>query len=362
MEDIKMTATKAFYAKLKPELDAAFSAVMASMGEGADVHSNRLTDNLKSYFGLGYVQPCANARDAFRVILKALGLPTGAEVILPAFGDSYLAEEVVLAGLKPVFADVNPNTFTLDEASVERVITPATKVMVLVHVFGQCAEMEALLLLAEKYNLLVIEDATQAFGAEVSINGRMMKAGSIGHIGITSFFPTKATAHTEEGAAILTHDVQVAEKLMAAKTLTQLDALQAAMLAVKVKHIDTYNAGREPAVKYYNQALAGISGLQLPVATTEVPNNHQHFPIVVKEGKRDALQQYLASHFIPSVIPFPTPVHLQEKMGELKYKMGDFPVAEMLSESILLLPLHSELKEEQLAYICQHIRGFFAKI
>lgn len=362
MEDIKMTATKAFYAKLKPELDAAFSAVMASMGVGADVHSNRLADNLRSYFELAYVQPCANARDAFRVALKALGLPTGAEVILPAYGDSYLAEEVVLAGLKPVFADVNPNTFTLDAASVERVITPATKVMVPVHVFGQCADMEALLLLAEKYHLLVIEEAKQAFGAEVSINGRMMKVGSIGHIGITSFFPTKATAQTEEGAAILTHDAQLAEKLTVDKTLAQLDALQAAMLAVKVKHIDTYNAGRTVAVNYYNQALAGIPGLQLPAVATEISAIYQQFPVVVKAGKRDALQQHLASHFIPSVIPFPTPVHLQEKTGALKYKSGDFPVAEMLSESILLLPLHSELKEEQLAYICQHIRGFFAKI
>ncbi|MCX2739103.1 DegT/DnrJ/EryC1/StrS family aminotransferase [Pontibacter anaerobius] len=362
MEDIKMTASKAIYAKLKSELDAAFSAVMGSMDFEGNAQVKQLAHTLINIQGVQHAMPCTNGREALQLALMALPLPEGAEVVIPVFNYAVAAEVVVQMGLKPVFADVDEQTFTLDPAAVERAITPATAAIIPVHMFGQSAPMDALLTIAEKYKLWLIEDSTQAFGAVYTrSDGIKRRAGAMGHMGVTSFFNAKPEAGTGEGAAVFTDNDDLAERLQhivsdnSKYKVSQLDALQAAMLDVKVKYVDEYNASRLNIAQYYDHALGETGLIHPPKRSVHSSHTFVAYTIRVAPGVRDGLQQYLRDNHIPSMIYYPEPLHFQEAYQAVGYKQGDFAVAELLSRSVLSLPIHSELKEDQLSYICQHV-------
>ncbi|WP_025606157.1 DegT/DnrJ/EryC1/StrS family aminotransferase [Pontibacter actiniarum] len=366
MEDIKMNASKAPYAKLKPELDAAFSAVMNSMDFEGGPWVGQLTHALKAYLEVARAFPCAKGGAAFRMALRALQVKAGAEVILPAFGDAGLARIVLEEGLKPVFADVDAATFTLSPAAAARAVTEATAAVVPVHLFGQCAQMPELMPLAARYGLWVVEDASQALGAVVpdAVAGNR-KAGGIGHIGIVSFFPSKPLLEEGEGGAVATSHPDLVERVQqvlqergSTEAIPALPSLDAAMLEVKLKYVDTYNAARQKVAGYYDEAFAGTL-VQVPHRAPYSTHVYQQYTITVPAALRDGLRQHLYENYIPSMVYYPQPLHLQAAFSSsLGYNPGDFPVAELLSQSTLSLPLHSELKEDQLAYICQHVLNY----
>lgn len=366
MEDIRMVAMKAPYAQLKPELDAAFNAVMESMQfvDGPQVAS--FARQLEQYVQVHSATPCANGTVALRMALNALHLPVGAEVIVPTFTYFSLAEVVEQMGLKPVFADVLPDTFTLDPVAVEKGVSGATAAIIPVHLFGQCALMQPLMEIAQAHTLWVLEDATQAYGATYRRPGeRSVRAGSLGHIGITSFFPPNPSGGNGEGGALFTNDPALAEELQQLSKqlssggeslgVTGLDTLQAAMLEVKIKHIDSFNKRREEVAQFYNDAFAETQLVQAPVCAPYISHVYQQYTIKVAPEIRDGLQEYLRENHIPSVVYYPQPLHLHDRFAYLGYKEGDFPVSEGLSKRVLSLPMHTELKADQLEYICHHM-------
>ena len=370
MEDIRMADQKALYARLKPELDAAFSAAMASMGETDGQLVQSFGMKVARYLNVEHVFPCASCTDALKIALLALELPAAAEVIVPAFGHIAGAEAVKLLGLKPVFADVLPGTYMLDPAAVARAVTPATAAILPVHLFGQCAPMQELMAVAKQHHLWVVEDTVQSLGAVyVGPEGKEVKGGSMGHIGVTSFFPPKAICDTGDAGAVMTNDASLSEKIRdilqikksaaaeirSAGVDSQLDVLQAAMLEVKIKYLDEYNAARQEVARFYDNAFAETELVQAPHRVPYSSHVYQQYAITVAPELRDGLQEHLRAHHIPSIIYYPQPLHLQDTFAYLGYKSGDLPVAERLSESILSLPMHSELKEDQLSYICQHV-------
>jgi len=374
MEDIKMTDQKAQYARLKPELDAAFSAAMASMGSGEDFQVQRFTQRLEADLQVGRAIACASAAGALQLALTALNLPAGAEIILPAFADAMAAGLITDMGLKPVFADVLPDTFTLDPVAAEKAITPATAAIMPVHLFGQCASMEALLQVASKYKLWVLEDNSQSFGADyIWKDGHSQKAGTIGHLGITSFYPAKPLGDQGEGATVLTNDsalAQSTENLLSAQLHggindngipAKLDIFQAAMLEVKVKYIDEFVAARQRIAGFYDAAFAATPQVQAPQRAAYSTHVYEQYAITVAPEIRDDLKENLRDNHIPSMVYYSQPLHLQEAFLYLGYAPGVFPVSERLSKTILSLPMHSELKEDQLTYICGHVLDFVNK-
>jgi len=374
MEDIKMTDQKAQYARLKPELDAAFSIAMASMGAAEAPHVRRFAKSLEEDLKINHAVVCANTAGALQLALLALDLPAAAEVILPVFADAVAAGLVANMGLKPVFADVLPDTFTLDPVAVEKVITPATAAIVPMHLFGQCANMEVLLQVAGKYKLWVLEDNTQSFGATYTWkDGYSQKAGTIGHLGITSFYPAKPLGDQGEGAAVLTNDMGLAQSIEsflasqpsggsnAVSTAAELDTLQSAMLEVKVKYIDEFVAARQRIAGFYDAAFAATPQVQAPHQAPYSSHTYQQYAIIVATEMRDGLKKHLLDNHIPSMIYYPQPLHLQQAFQYLSYSPGAFPEAERLSKSILSLPMHSELKEDQLTYICRNVLDYVRK-
>ncbi|AKD04892.1 DegT/DnrJ/EryC1/StrS family aminotransferase [Pontibacter korlensis] len=368
MEDIKMVDTKAQYAKLKPELDAAFSAVMASMRMEEGPQVQEFARTLGHYLQVEYVIPCASGTDALQLALLALQLPEGAEVIIPSFNYESAAEILLKLKLKPVFADVDTQTFNLDPASVERCITPATAAVIPVHLFGQCAPMHELMELASKYKLWVVEDATQSLGAVyVGPDGKEQKAGAIGHISFTAFYPAKPVGGAGDGGAVLTILPELAERTQQTakdgmggkyEFSSRLETLQAAMLNVKIKYLDEYNEARQEIARFYDNAFAETELVQAPHRATYSSQTYQQYTIKVPPALQDGLRQYLLDNHIPSAIYYPQPLHLQQIYTSLGYREGDLPVAEMLCRSVLSLPIHSELKEDQLTYICYHVLNY----
>ncbi|MFD2515529.1 DegT/DnrJ/EryC1/StrS family aminotransferase [Pontibacter locisalis] len=376
MEDIKMVDLKAQYGKLKPELDAAFSAVMESMEfiNGPQVAS--FARSLEQYLQVRRAIPCANGTDALQIALMALQLPAGAEVIVPSFNYVSGAEVVALLGLKPVFADVLPDTYTIDPASVKKVITAATAAIIPVHLFGQSAPMHEIMELAHEHQLWVIEDNAQALGAVyVFPDGHEVKAGTIGHLGTTSFFPSKPLGGMGDGGAVFTNDDKLAAitqkianhgqaekyKFSTIGVNSRLDTLQAAMLDVKIKYVDEYNTARQEIARFYDNAFAETPLVQAPHRATYSSHVYHQYTVTVAPELRDALKEHLRDNHIPSMVYYPEPLHLQEAYAYLGNKEGAYPVSELLSKSVLSLPMHSELKEEQLVYICQHVLAFVKK-
>ncbi len=329
---------------------------------------------LADYTGAGYVIPCGNGTDALQLAMMALNLQPGDEVIVPSFTYVATVEVIALLGLKPIFVDSDPETFNLDISAIRKLINKKTKAVVPVHLFGQCADMDSLLSLADEFGLHIIEDTAQALGAEyISSDGTRKKAGTIGTIGTTSFFPSKNLGCYGDGGAIFTNDESLATTLRAMANHGQfkkyhhdligvnsrLDTIQAAILNVKLKQLDTYAANRNKAAEMYDKALAGVEGIEIPHREEKSTHVFHQYTLKVKNNKRDELRGFLKERGIPSMIYYPVPLHLQKAYKAYGYKKGDYPVAERLSEEVLSLPMHTELEENQITYITEQIKSFF---
>ncbi|TXK44870.1 transcriptional regulator [Pontibacter qinzhouensis] len=373
MEDIKMSNRKALYAKLKPELDQAFLAAMGSadLPDGPDVIA--LAQQLEEFLQVPGALPCAHGAEAMQLALAALDLPAGAEVIVPAFGGHAAAAALAQLGLRPVLADVHPQTFTITPDAVAAAVSEKTVAVVVVHLFGQCAAMAALLQVAANHNLLVVEDVTQALGATYTFTGGSTQyAGAMGAVAYTSFFPAKPNDPADEGGAVFTSKPEIASRLnewlqnnnslslphAAACTDWRLPNLQAAMVRVKLKYLPELLEARQQVAARYTRLLATVPDCQLPTAAGPGAHVFQHYSIRVPTALRNGLQAHLQEHFIPSMIYYPEP-QLRQHASAGKGQ-DDFPEAERLHQGVLSLALHTELTEEQQAYICHHIATFLA--
>jgi len=361
------------YRKLKPEIDQSIQQVIESTAfiKGPEVKS--FQKDLENYLGIKHVITCGNGTDALQISLMALGLKRGDEIITTDFTFIATVEVIELLGLKTVIVDPEPDSFNISPAAIEQAITKNTKAIIPVHLFGQCADMESIMTLAGKYNLYVIEDAAQALGAEYSFsNGTGKKAGTIGDIGCASFFPSKNLGCYGDGGAIFTNNQNLAEKLRSIANHgmkikyyheqvginSRLDSLQAAILRVKLKHLDQFNQTRQKTAGIYDRLLKDIDNITIPSRTSDSTHIFNQYTIKLKDIHRIELREFLQSAGIPTMIYYPVPMHLQNAYRHLGYKEGDFPVTEDLCRTVLSLPMHTELTEEQINYITDNIKEF----
>ena len=369
---IPMLDLKSQYAFIEKEVLDAIQAVIKSSAfiQGKEVGCFEM--ELASKLEVAHCISCGNGTDALQLSLMALELQAGDEIIVPAF--TYIApvEAVALLNLKPVLIDVDACTFNISPDQIERSISPKTKAIIVVHLYGQCAAMEKILALAKKYKLYVIEDNAQSILSEyIYSNGISVKAGCIGDIGTTSFFPSKNLGTYGDGGALMTNNANLAKTI---KTLanhgqeekyihskiginSRLDTLQAAILNIKLKYLNDYTQRRQEAAAIYDRELSRLTNLLLPFRTTYSTHVFHQYTIRVKD--RDKLKAFLSNKGIDSMIYYPIPVHLQPAYSYLGYVRGDFPIAELLSEEVLSLPMHSELKEDDVMYICESIKEFY---
>jgi len=369
-----MVDLKNQYLKIKPEVDAAIQEVLESTAFINGPAVKRFQQNLEQYLQVKHVIPCANGTDALQIAMMALGLKPGDEVITADFTYVATAEVIGLLGLTPVLVDVNPSTFDINIEALERNITEKTKAIVPVHLFGQCANMDAIMEIAKKYNLYVIEDNAQAIGAEYTFqNGNRKKAGTIGHIGCTSFFPSKNLGCFGDGGAIMTNDDELAQRCRMIASHGQskqyvhdvlgvnsrLDSIQAAILDVKLKYLDQYIQARQKAAEYYDRKFSNHPEIIIPARNPNSTHVFHQYTLQIKNGKRDALRAFLQEQGIPSMIYYPIPLHLQKAYQSPRYKKGDFPVTEKLCASVLSLPMHTELTEDTLEQITNAVLNFF---
>jgi len=362
------------YNKIKDEIDHAVLDTIASSAYINGPQVSSFSKNLANYHGAKHVIPCANGTDALQIALMALGLKPGDEIIVPAFTYVATAEVIALLGLTPIMVDVDPDHFNLTGELFEKAITPRTKAVVPVHLFGQAAEMEDIMKIASKYDIYVIEDNAQAIGANYQFSdGSVKKAGTIGHIGTTSFFPAKNLGCFGDGGAIFTNDDPLAQKMSMIANHGQteryyhgmvgvnsrLDSIQAAILDVKLKYLDEYAAARNYAASRYDEAFRDISAIQTPHRNPQSSHVFHQYTIRVKEGKREALRKYLTDENIPHNIYYPVPLYEQEAFKHLSGAVEFLPVTDMLCKEVLSLPIHTEMNEEILSYITQKIKNFF---
>ena len=363
------------YLRIKKEIDDAIQSVLTSTAfiQGKEVAE--FARAMEQYAGVPHVIPCANGTDALQIAMMALDFKPGDEVILPVHTYVATAEVIALLGLKPVFVDVDEKTFNIDITAIEKKITKKTVAIVPVHLYGQCADMEQILGLATEYNLHVIEDAAQALGAEYTFNNKRIKrAGTMGIIGTTSFFPSKNLGCYGDGGALFTTDEKLTEKIRMIANHGQkvkyhhdiigvnsrLDTLQAAILKVKLNYLDEYTGKRNDVAAYYDRNLTGINGLELPHRSPNSTHVFHQYTIKV-EGKRNGLREHLASAGIPTMIYYPIPLHLQNAYRQKEFGEGSFPVTEKLSKSVLSLPIHTEMNDEQLKFITGVVAEYFNK-
>ncbi|MCX7729483.1 MAG: DegT/DnrJ/EryC1/StrS family aminotransferase, partial [Bacteroidia bacterium] len=343
-----MVDLKNQYLKIKNEIDAAIQEVIDTTAFINGPAVKQFQQNLEKYLNVKHVIPCANGTDALQIAMMALGLKPGDEVITADFTYVATAEVIGLLGLKPVLVDVYPDTFDIDIEAIEKNITSKTKAIVPVHLFGQSANMEDIMKLAEKYNLYVIEDNAQAIGADyIFHNGMRKKTGTIGHIGCTSFFPSKNLGCFGDGGAITTNDDALAEKCRMIASHGQskqyvhdvlgvnsrLDSIQAAVLNVKLKYLNDYIASRQKAADMYDKAFQNHPEIKIPKRKNNSTHVFHQYTLQIQNNKRDQLKAYLQQHGIPSMIYYPIPLHLQKAYQDPRYKAGDFPVTEKLCSS-----------------------------
>lgn len=373
MKNIQMSDIYGQYLGMKAEIDAAIKDVIKSAQFVKSKKVAEFESSLSAYLNTNVIA-CGNGTDALQIAFMAIGLKPDDEVITSPFTFVSTIEVLSLLGLKPVFVDVCPDTFNLDVAQIETLITSKTKAILPVHLFGQCANMEAILDLAQKHKLFVVEDACQALGTDyIFSDGRKQKAGTIGDIGCNSFFPSKNLGAFGDGGAIFTKDENIAGIIrsianhgMKAKyeyerigVNSRLDSIQAAILEVKLKYLDKHIEARQNAARFYDEHLQNLSGIKTPAKCEYSTHTFHQYTIQVDE--RDALKKYLESKGIPSMVYYPKPLHVQEAYKRLGYAKGDFPVSEKLANYVLSLPMHTELDEEQLEYIVKSIKDFYYK-
>lgn len=370
MRKIQMVDLQKQYQQIKTEVDEALHQIMenAAFINGPAVKGFQA--NLETYLGVKHVIPCANGTDALQVSLMAMGLQPGDEVITTTFTFIATAEVIALLRLTPVLVDVYPDTFNIDVQAIEKAITPKTKAIIPVHLFGQCADMESIMNLAESNNIGVIEDCCQAIGADyIFMDGSRKKAGTIGTMGCTSFFPSKNLGCYGDGGAIFTPDDSLDEELRGivnhgmfkryyhdiVGVNSRLDSMQAAILDIKLKRLDTYIQKRQEAAAYYNNAFSGNEHIKTPVIAPFTTHVFHQYTLVLDGVDRDKLIGFMAEKEIPVMIYYPVPLHLQKAYADARYSSGDFPVSEYLADHVISLPMHTELDSEQLDYIATNL-------
>ncbi|WP_207492741.1 DegT/DnrJ/EryC1/StrS family aminotransferase [Aridibaculum aurantiacum] len=373
MRPIQMVDTKTQYLHIKDEVDAGIQAVLDSAAyiNGKAVHD--FANNLSSYLGVKHTITCANGTDALQIALMALGLQPGDEVITPSFTYIATTEVVALLRLTPVFVEVDKQSFCIDPAAIEKAITPKTKAIVPVHLYGQAANMEEIMAIAEKHGLPVIEDNAQAIGCDYTFSdGTVKKTGTIGTIGCTSFYPSKNLGAYGDGGAMFTNDDALAEKLRMIANHGQkvryyhemvgcnsrLDSIQAAILDVKLKRLDQYSAARQKVADYYNNAFAEVKEITTPYVAPYTDHVYHQYTMLVEGIDRDALHTYLGEHKIPSMIYYPVPAHRQKMFDAFGSANTEMPITDWLTDRVLSLPVHTELDEAQLEHIVQHVVNF----
>ena len=375
MRPIQMVDTKTQYQKIKTEVDEAVLQVMESSAfiNGKAVHD--FATNLSTYLGVKHTIPCANGTDALQIAMMALDLHPGDEVITPSFTYIATTEVIALLRLTPVFVEVDPKTFCMDPIEVEKVITPKTRAIVPVHLYGQSAPMEEIMAIAKKHDLYVIEDNAQAIGCDYTFSdGTKRKTGTIGHIGATSFYPSKNLGAFGDGGAIFTNDDALAEKLKMIANHGQsrryyhdtvgcnsrLDTIQAAILDIKLKHLDDYNSARRKAADFYDKAFAGNAKIKTPYRADYSNHVFHQYTLLLEDGNRSAelragLVDFLATNKIPSMIYYPVPGHRQKMFDHFKTGSQWMPVTDWLTERVFSLPIHTELDDEQLTFIVSKV-------
>ncbi len=374
MQSIQMVDLRTQYLRMKQEIDAAMQEVIDTTAFVKGPKVIEFEKNLASYLDVKHVIACANGTDALQIALMALGLKPGDEVIAPTFTFIASAEIIALLGLTPVLVDVEPDSFNVSIEAVEKAITARTKAIIPVHLFGQNANMDALLQIAQKHNLHIVEDACQSIGSKyISNDGKMHHSGTMASMGCTSFFPSKNLGCFGDGGAIYTNNDQLAATIRAVANHgmvvryhhdfvgvnSRLDGIQAAVLDVKLKHLDDFCTRRRAAADFYDAAFKDIPQLITPVRVDSSTHVFHQYTLRVKDGKREALRLFLDAKQIPAMVYYPIPLHLQKAYADPRYKQGDFPVSEQLCAEVLSLPMHTELTMEQLEYITDSVRQFF---
>lgn len=373
MKPLQMVDTKSQYQKIKQEVDAAVIAVMESSQFIGGKAVNDFAANLAAYHNCKHCIPCANGTDALQIAMMALGLKPGDEVITPSFTYIATVEVAALLGIKPVFVDVDPQTFCIHPQAIEKAITSKTKAIVPVHLYGQSADMEAIMAIAVANNLYVIEDNAQAIGNEYSFsNGKTQKTGTIGTIGCTSFYPSKNLGAFGDGGAMFTADDALMEKLKMIASHGQskryfhdivgcnsrLDAIQAAILDIKLRHLNQYIEARRKAADYYDKAFDGNKKIITPFRAANNKHVFHQYTLVLNEVNRDALSEWLTAQKVPNMIYYPVPAHRQKMFDTFGGNQYHLPVTDWLTERVISLPIHTELDEEQQNFVVEKVLEF----
>lgn len=374
MNKIQMVDLKSQYNKIKPQIDEAILNVVESTSFINGPEVKEFQTSLEKYLDVKHVIPCANGTDALQIAMMALDLQPGDEIITSDFTFAATVEVIALLKLTPVLVDVYPDTFNINIEAVKKAITPKTKAIVPVHLFGQCADMEPILNLAKEHDLYVIEDNAQAIGAVYTFSdGTKKKAGTMGSIGTTSFFPSKNLGCYGDGGAIFTNNDLLAQKIrsianhgMAQRYYydrlgvnSRLDSIQAAILNVKLPLLNSYCDARRKAATYYNNAFANHPNIITPITSDFSTHVFHQYTLRIINSERNALHQYLLEHQIPNAIYYPVPLHSQKAYGNLHYKEDNFKTTNELVKTVISLPMHTEFEEEQLQYITQTVLSFF---
>ena len=362
MEPIQMVDLRRQYLRLRPDIDRAISEVVGDTHFINGPQVKRFAESLESYLRVSHVVTCGNGTDALQIALMALDLRPGDEVIVPAFTYVAAAEVVALLGLIPVWVDVDPTTFTINPSLVEGAISEKTKAIVAVHLFGQCADMEPLMRIANENGLYLIEDNAQSLGADYRFpDGHTQKAGTIGHIGTTSFFPSKPLACyylAERARMIASHGQKVKYHHQILGCNSRLDTLQAAVLEVKLPHLAEFNAARQAVAARYDEALSGDPRWITPRKMDYSTHLYHQYTLRINNGRRDGLRDYLKSQGIPSMVYYPLPMQKQEAFYGFARKGSTLDVADHLSETVLSLPIHTEMTDEEVSYIIDTIKRY----
>jgi UDP-2-acetamido-2-deoxy-ribo-hexuluronate aminotransferase len=374
MRPLQMVDTRSQYLRIKKEVDEAVIGVLESSQFIGGPQVKAFGEELANYNQSKHVITCANGTDALQIAMMALDLKPGDEVITPSFTYIATVEVAALLGIKPIFVDVCADTFCIDPVAIEKAITPKTKAIVPVHLYGHAAEMDKIMAIAEKHGLFVIEDNAQAIGNDyVFEDGTKKKTGSIGHIGCTSFYPSKNLGAFGDGGAIFTDDDELAKKINMIASHGQsrryyhdvvgcnsrLDAVQAAILRIKLRHLDAYNDARRKAADFYDQAFKGHSNITIPFRSS---NNHpvfHQYTLIIHDANRDELSTFLTENGIPNMIYYPVPAHRQQMFAAFGGDQFVLPVTDWLTERVISLPIHTELDEVQQTKIIETVLSFF---
>jgi len=369
-----MVDLSAQYHKIKPAIDEAIQEVIDTTAFINGPSVGHFAQEFATYLGANHVIPCANGTDALQIALMALGLQPGDEVITPSFTYIATTEVIALLGLTPVFVEVDPQTYCIDPLAIAAAITPRSKAIVPVHLYGQAANMNAIMELATKHRLFVVEDNAQAIGSDYHLaDGRKVKTGTIGHIGCTSFFPSKNLGCYGDGGALYTQDAELAKKIKMIANHGQeqkyihdvvgcnsrLDTIQAAVLRIKLRQLDNYIDARRDVASAYDAAFAQIPGVEIPFRAADSRHVFHQYTLKLTTHSREALQAQLLAAGIPSMIYYPIPAHRQKMFSGFQLDALQLPLTEALCEQVISLPIHTEMDEQQLDYIIQHVLSFF---